>query len=182
MDEKGLNVLLTTTCFIFRCKFGFSFQMIFVHFPMVSHDMPDQHSGAVVFWIIHLIPTHFARCKHFLFFNLFKMIPYPRGSGICHAVSLSFLDCGSSGSSESSWREWSSVSGLPLEVLVTEFGTVNALETLTLMLEEGKSSVLDVIAFENAKDIGTGLYQIEKCMKGSRLGSELFMLQIVTDY
>jgi len=47
------------------------------------------------------------------------------------------------------------------------------------LLEEGKSSVLDVIEFENAKDIGTGLYQIEKCMKGSRLGSELLLLLII---
>jgi hypothetical protein len=51
MDEKGLHGLLTTTGFIFRCKFGlsFSFQMILVHSLMVPPNMPDQHASAVIF-------------------------------------------------------------------------------------------------------------------------------------
>jgi hypothetical protein len=50
MDEKGLHQLLTTTCFIFRCKFGlsFSFQMILEDLLMVPPNMLDQHASAVV--------------------------------------------------------------------------------------------------------------------------------------
>jgi hypothetical protein len=51
MDEKGLHQLLTTTCFIFRCKTGlsFSFQMILVHLLMLPPNMLDQYASAVVF-------------------------------------------------------------------------------------------------------------------------------------
>jgi len=45
-----------------------------------------------------------------------------------------------------------SLSGLPLEVMVTEFMSIHELETLVRMLERGKSSVLDVIG---EKHIGT---------------------------
>ena len=88
------------------------------------------------------------------------MIPYPRGLGSCHAVHLILLTGDSSSPSASALEiERSSISGLPLEVLV--FMSINALDTLFCMLEGGMSSVLDVIEVEGGKYIGSGSQDLD---------------------